>query len=151
MYTAAGGNLIDTADAYVTFEIIIGAWLATKDVAFRRSLVTATKFAGPTSTNPNDKGASRKHIMDAVEWSLRRLQTDYIDLYQQHAWCPDTPLEETMHALNDLVRSGKVRYVGVCNIVSWQLNEANRFARQLHLTPFVVLQQQYSLLCRTLE
>ena len=150
-YVASGGNFIDTADVYGTSEELIGRWLSRKDPTFRRSIVIATKFANATGSGPNDKGASRKRIHDAVAGSLRRLQTDYIDLYQQHVWTSDTPLTETMFALNDLVTAGKVRYIGCSNYTSWQLNEANRIVREHHLTPFITLQQQYSLLCRTLE
>ena len=150
-YVAAGGNFIDTADVYNTSEDAIGRWLAKKDPAFRSSLIIATKFGNQFGPDENDRGASRKHIQDAVASSLRRLQTSYIDLYQQHLWCGDSELEETMFALHELVTAGKVRYIGCSNFSSWQLNEANRIAREHSLTPFISLQQQYSLLCRTLE
>ena len=150
-YVTAGGNFIDTADVYGSSEDLIGKWLSSKGPAFRRSLVIATKFGVPTGPHPNDKGASRKHIMDAVDSSLRRLQTPWIDLYQQHWWDATTPLSETLNALDDLVRSGKVRYVGMSNWVGHQVVEAAHLCKEQRLTPFVTIQQQYSLLCRTLE
>ena len=150
-YVAAGGNFIDTANIYGTSEELIGRWLQKKGPAFRQSIIIATKYGYPTGPTKNDQGASRKHIHDAVEASLRKMQTTYIDLYQQHRWFDDTPLIETMFALNDLVVQGKVRYIGCSNFTSWQLNEANHIAKEHHLTPFISLQQQYSLTCRTLE
>ena len=109
------------------------------------------QFGGPMGSGPNERGGSRKHIEDSIAASLRNLQTSYIDLYQVHFWALDTPLTEQMFALDSLVRRGQVRYVGCSNFTSWQLNEANRIVQEHHLTPFVTLQQQYSLLCRTLE
>lgn len=147
-----GGNFIDTADAYSTSENVLGNWLSSKPEGFRQSVIIASKFR---NTSPpygvNDKGASRKHIFDAVEASLKRLQTNYIDLYQIHSPDEVTPLRETMRALNDLVRQGKVHYIGCSNFTSWQIQKANDIAEKENLEKFVTLQQQYSLLCRNVE
>jgi len=150
-YVAAGGNFIDTADVYGTSEELIGRWLQKKGPDFRKSIIIATKYGNPMGPSKNDTGSSRKHIHDAVEASLKKMQTTYIDLYQQHVWSADTPLIETMFALNDLVTQGKVRYIGASNFASWQFVEANHIAKEHHLTPFISLQQQYSLLCRSIE
>jgi len=126
--------------------------LEKKPKEFRRSIIIATKFRNLVSPHGvNDKGASRKHIFDAVEASLKRLKTDYIDLYQIHAPDDETPLRETMRALNDLVRQGKVHYIGCSNFTSWQIQKANDIAEKENLEKFVTLQQQYSLLCRNVE
>ena len=148
-FLEAGGNFIDTADVYVggVSEEITGRAIRDK----RQSLVLATKVAGPMGGGPNDLGLSRKHILDAVEASLRRLGTDYIDLYQVHAYDPTTPLDETLGALDDCVRSGKVRYAGCSNYSAWQLMKANALARELGTARFDCLQPQYSLICRFIE
>jgi len=148
-FLEAGGNFIDTADVYVSgvSEEITGRAIRDK----RQSLVLATKVAGPMGGGPNDLGLSRKHILDAVEASLRRLGTDYIDLYQVHAYDPTTPLDETLGALDDCVRSGKVRYAGCSNYSAWQLMKANALARELGIARFDCLQPQYSLICRFIE
>jgi len=148
-FLEAGGNFIDTADIYSTgvSEEITGRAIRDK----RQSLVLATKVAGPMGGGPNDLGLSRKHILDAVEASLRRLGTDYIDLYQVHAYDPTTPLDETLRALDDCVRSGKVRYAGCSNYSAWQLMKANALARELGTARFDCLQPQYSLVCRSIE
>ncbi len=117
----------------------------------RRNIVIATKSASPMGEGPYWVGASRKYIMNAVEASLRRLDTDYIDLYQIHRPDPKTPIEETMRALDDLVRSGKVRYIGSSNCTGWQVVEADWLARTQHLTPFISAQNEYSLLRRDIE
>lgn len=126
---AAGVYFIDTADAYPlgggvetagATESIIGEWLP----ALRDRIVLATKCFGQMGTGPNDSGLSRRHIMRAVEGSLRRLRTDYIDLYQAHQFDASTPLEETLRAFDDLVHQGKVRYIGVSNWRAWQLVQA---------------------------
>jgi aryl-alcohol dehydrogenase-like predicted oxidoreductase len=96
-------------------------------------------------------GLSRKHILAAIEGSLRRLRTSYVDLYQVHTWDPDTPLEETLTTLNDLVRGGRVRYIGVSNFTALQIAQAQEIVRRRGLEPFVALQAQYSLLCRSTE
>jgi aryl-alcohol dehydrogenase-like predicted oxidoreductase len=148
-FTEAGGNFIDTADMYSVgvSEEITGRAIRDR----RQSLVLATKVAGPMGSGPNDLGLSRKHILDAVEASLRRLGTDYIDLYQVHAYDPTTPLDETLRALDDCVRTGKVRYLGCSNFSAWQLMKANALARELGTARFDCLQPQYSLVCRTIE
>ncbi|MFZ1772284.1 MAG: aldo/keto reductase [Caldilinea sp.] len=119
-FVATGGNFIDTADVYTSgvSEEIVGRWLQDKR---RDDLVIATKVRFPMGEGPNDLGLSRKHILSGVEASLRRLGTDYIDLYQVHCWDPATPLEETLSTLDTLVRSGKVRYIGASNYSGWQL------------------------------
>lgn len=151
-FVELGGNFIDTADAYSTSENVIGNWLKSKPAGFRQSIIIATKFRSIMPPHGvNDMGASRKHIIDAVEASLARLQTDYIDLYQIHGPDERTPLRETMRALNDLVRQGKVHYIGCSNFTSWQIQKANDIAEREHLEKFVTLQQQYSLLCRNVE
>src|SRR6266446_10389879 len=122
-FVAAGGNFIDTANVYTTgiSEEILGRWLSRQQ---RDNLVIATKVRFPMGDGPNDAGLSRKHILSSVQASLKRLQTDYIDLYQVHCWDPGTPLEQTLSTLNDLVRQGLVRYLGVSNFTGWQLQKA---------------------------
>src|SRR5687768_3453734 len=118
-FVDAGGNFIDTADVYSQgiSEEILGRWLVTRTAGGKRrdDFIIATKVRFPMGAGPNDVGLSRKHILSAVEDSLRRLNTPYIDLYQVHMWDPGTPLEETLAALDQLVRSGKVRYLGASN------------------------------------
>jgi len=148
-FLSAGGNFIDTADVYETglSEEITGR--AIKDV--RDDVVLATKVYFPMAEGPNDVGLSRKHVISGCEASLQRLGTDYIDLYQVHAWDALTPLEETLSALTDLVRAGKVRYVGVSNFTGWQLMKALWVSELLSLERFVCLQPQYSLVERNIE
>jgi aryl-alcohol dehydrogenase-like predicted oxidoreductase len=152
----AGVNFIDTSDIYpvpVSLETvgrteeIVGRWLKGK----RQRIVLATKCVGQVGPGPNDQGASRRHILDAVEGSLRRLQTDYIDLYQLHWPDTETPLEETMRALDDLVRWGKVRYVGCSNFEAWRLCKALWVSDRLGLSRFESVQPQYNLLARGIE
>ncbi len=145
----AGGNFIDTADVYSAgvSEEFTGRAIRAR----RQQVVLATKVAGPMGAGPNDLGVSRKHILDAVDASLRRLGTDYIDLYQVHAFDPTTPLDETLRALDACVRAGKVRYVGCSNYSAWQLMKATALARELGTPRFDCLQPQYSLVCRTIE
>jgi aryl-alcohol dehydrogenase-like predicted oxidoreductase len=144
-----GINFIDTADAYGggLSEEYIGKALGPR----RRDTVLATKFVLPMGEGPLWKGASRRYVMDAVQSSLRRLQTDYIDLYQVHFWDATTPIEETMRALDDLVRRGDVRYVGCSNFNSWQIVESQWIARHEHLTSFISAQNQYNVLERGVE
>jgi aryl-alcohol dehydrogenase-like predicted oxidoreductase len=146
-FIEAGGNFIDTADVYSrgVSEEIVGRWLKGKS---RDDLVIATKVRFPMGDGPNEAGLSRKHIMSGVEASLRRLDTDYIDLYQVHCWDQATPLEETLGTLDSLVKSGKVRYVGASNFNGWQLQKAIDLSRQHGWEPFTCLQPQYNLLCR---
>jgi len=150
MFVEAGGNFIDTADVYSRgiSEEVTGNWLKKQN---RDELVIATKVRFPMSDGPNDVGLSRKHIMSGIESSLKRLKTDYIDLYQVHCWDEKTPLEETLTTLNDLVRRGMVRYIGVSNFSGWQLQRALMLSKQLGLEAFTCLQPQYNLLCRSTE
>jgi aryl-alcohol dehydrogenase-like predicted oxidoreductase len=146
----AGGNFIDTANVYGrgTSETIVGRWL---EQQHREDLVIATKVFGAMGDGPNDRGLSRKHIMASVEDSLRRLNTDYIDLYQIHSWDENTPLEETLDALNTLVQDGKVRYIGASNVTGWQLQRAVDLSCERGWEPFACLQPLYNLLDRAVE
>jgi 1-deoxyxylulose-5-phosphate synthase len=154
---AEGGiDFLDTSDAYplggdlttrgVTEEIL-GRWLRRK----RDRFIVATKCFAPTGPAPFDAGNSRKHILAAVEASLRRLQTDYIDLYQLHGYDPATPIDETLGALDDLVHQGKVRYVGCSNFLTYQLVRAIGRSETLHLARFDSVQPRYNLLFRQIE
>lgn len=149
-FVAAGGNFIDTANVYGRGESerILGAWLAGQR---REDLVIASKVRWPMGDGPNDQGLGRGHVLRQIEGSLRRLGTDYLDLYQVHGWDPATPLEETLTTLNSLVERGLVRYVGVSNFSGWQLQRALDLSRSLGLEAFVSLQPQYNLLCRSTE
>jgi len=149
-FIGAGGNFIDTADVYAEgrSEEILGRWLPGKT---RDQLVIATKVRFRKGPGANDIGLSRKHILEGVEASLRRLHTDYIDLYQVHCWDNRTPLEETLSTLDHLVKSGKVRYVGASNFTGWQLQKAIDLCRQMGWEAFTCLQAQYNLLVRTME
>ena len=149
-FLEAGGNFIDTADVYSRglSEEILGRWLQTKH---RDELVIATKVRFSMGPGPNDLGLSRKHILAAVDASLRRLSTSYIDLYQVHMWDPGTPLEETLEALHQLVRSGKVRYLGASNYAGYQLQRAIDLSRQMGGEAFSCLQPLYNLLDRSFE
>ena len=152
-YVELGGNFIDTANFYTKShsEKIIGDHVG-RHAARRDRLVIATKFSGNLYPgDPNGGGSSRKSIIAACEGSLRRLQTDYIDLYWLHNWDVHTPIEETMAALEDLVRAGKVRYLGVSDTPAWKIVEANVTARFRGWSAFVGLQIEYSLLERTVE
>jgi aryl-alcohol dehydrogenase-like predicted oxidoreductase len=151
-YAQAGGNLIDTADIYSAWadgnpggisEEIIGRW--TRARGNRQALVLATKVRGRMWEGPNREGLSRAHIQRAVEDSLRRLQTDYIDLYQAHWFDAGTPIEETLRALDDLVRAGKVRYVGCSNYPAWRLVEALWASDKSGLVSYISLQPHYNL------
>jgi aryl-alcohol dehydrogenase-like predicted oxidoreductase len=145
----AGVNLFDTADVYShgLSEEILGEALG----ADREEVLIATKVRLPMGEGPNDAGLSRHHIIRSVEGSLRRLGTDYIDLYQVHEWDGHTPLEETLSALDDLVRWGKVRYIGCSNYAAWHLTKALWTADAEHLTAFVSNQVHYSLQARDIE
>jgi aryl-alcohol dehydrogenase-like predicted oxidoreductase len=144
-----GVNFIDTADIYQNgrSEETLGQALKGRWDKF----VLATKFRSSVGKGPNDQGMSRYHMLNAVEASLRRLQSDYIDLYYVHSWDESTPIEETLRALDDLIRQGKVRYVGASNFASWQLAHANLLAEVRGWTPFVVLQSHYHMLERNVE
>jgi aryl-alcohol dehydrogenase-like predicted oxidoreductase len=152
-FVAAGGNLIDTADVYSEglSEEIIGRWLAARPRGTREAVVLATKGRFPIGPGPNDGGLSRRHLQRALDDSLRRLGVDEVDLYQVHAWDPLTPIDETLRVLDDFVRSGKVRYVGLSNFAGWQVQKAVSVARELRLETPVTLQPQYNLLVREIE
>lgn len=148
-YIDAGGNHIDTANVYAggKSEEIVGKAVKGK----RTDLVIATKVRFPMSNDKNAQGLSRFNIMNGVEASLRRLDTDYIDLYYMHAWDPLAPLEESLRAFDDLVQSGKVRYIGVSNFKAWQLMKALGISDQNGYARFVAAQYQYSLVTREME
>ncbi len=145
----AGGNFVDTADVYSdgVSEEITGRALGAR----RDAVVLATKVRFATGDGPNDVGSSRRHIRLGVEASLRRLNTDWIDLYQLHCWDERTPLEETISTLDDLVHEGKVRYVGASNFAAWHLATALGTAALHGWEPFVSLQPEYSLITRDIE
>jgi len=142
-------TFIDTADVYTEghSEETLGVALKGR----RQSLIVATKGYNKTGPGPNDYGASRYHLVNAVDASLRRLQTDYIDLYQIHRWDATTPIEETLRALDDLVRAGKIRYIGASNFAAWQLARANLLAEFRGWSPFVTVQPHYHMLERSIE
>lgn len=147
----SGINFIDTANVYsqTKSETIIGK--ALKENGRRHEILLATKVGMPRGKGPNLGGSSRREIMDQIEASLTRLQTDYVDLYQIHTLDAATPMEETLRALDDLVRSGKVRYIGTSNYVAWELMKALGMSKREHLTKFVSVQPCYSLADRTIE
>jgi aryl-alcohol dehydrogenase-like predicted oxidoreductase len=155
-YIEGGGNFVDTADVYPpvgpkgTSEQIIGRWLH-EHPGRRDSVVLATKCRGRMDDSGNSEGLSRRWVLKACEGSLRRLQTDYIDLYQAHQWDPATPLEETLAAFDALVRSGKVRYIGVSNFTGAQLERTVQIARRMGVSEPVSLQPQYNMLAREIE
>ncbi len=144
-----GVNFLDTANMYGPrlSEEIIGKALKSK----RDQILIATKFGRSMGDGPNDRGASRSHIVEQLEGSLSRLKTDYIDLYQLHSPDPDTPIEETLRALDDCVRNGKVRYIGCSGVTAWQACEAVWTSRMLNLNAFVSVQPYYNLLKREIE
>jgi 1-deoxyxylulose-5-phosphate synthase len=146
-----GINFFDTADVYSfgTSEEIVGS--ALRDFARRDEVVIATKVFNQISNDPNDRGLSRKHIMKSIDGSLKRLKTDYVDLYQIHRWDYHTPIEETMEALNDIVRAGKAIYIGASSMYCWQFAKA-LFISDLHgWTRFVSMQPHYNLIYREEE
>ena len=150
MFVEAGGNFVDTADMYssgVSEEMLAAAIRG----YHRDDLVLATKCWFRMGPSPNAKGLSRKHIVESLEASLRRLRTDYVDLYQVHGPDPFTPMEETMRALDDLVTSGKVRYLGCSNYFAWQIVKANAIADRNGSTRFVSAQHLYNLVRRDIE
>jgi aryl-alcohol dehydrogenase-like predicted oxidoreductase len=145
-----GITLFDTADIYAGMggsETVLGEVLGDR----RKDIVLATKYGKPMSNDGSKQGASRRYIMSAVEASLKRLKTDYIDLYQQHDYDALTPIEETLRTLDDLVRQGKVRYIGNSNFPAWRIAEAEMAARQMGVAPFVSCQDEYSLVVRDIE
>jgi 1-deoxyxylulose-5-phosphate synthase len=147
----AGVNFFDTADVYSTgvSEEITGRWLG--EMASRDEVVLATKVNGPMGPGPNRRGLSRKHILEACDASLRRLKTDFIDLYQIHRWDFKTPIEETLDALDSLVRAGKVRYLGASSMAAWQFSKALYTARERGWHRFVSMQNHYNLVYREEE
>src|SRR5262249_3314202 len=147
-----GVIFFDTADVYSVGESerITGRLLA-KFFAHRDDYVLATKLNSPMSDGPNDRGLSRKHILASIDASLRRLGTDYVDLYQIHRWDDTTPIEETLHALDDVVHSGKARYLGASSMYAWQFAKAQYTARLHGLTEFTAMQNHYNLLYREEE
>lgn len=151
-------TFLDTADAYPLggtletigdTEAIIGRWM--NDRGNRQQIQLATKCFAPTRRGPNNWGLSRQHIMEAVEDSLRRLNTDYIDLYQSHGFDPNTPIDETLRAFEDLVSSGKVRYIGCSNYPAWRLADAVHTAEQMGISGYICVQPRYNLLYREIE
>ena len=148
----AGVNFVDTANIYSDglSEEITGRAIRNIGVA-RDDIVLATKVFGPMGTGPNNTGASRAHIMDQVKASLKRLGTDHIDLYQIHGWDAVTPVEETLRALDDLVRAGHVRYIGVSNWAAWQIAKALGISERLGLARFESTQSYYTIVGRDLE
>ena len=154
-YVEAGGNFIDTADVYARWapgntggesETVLGQWMQKRGT--RAQVIIATKVMGPMGPGPNDAGLSRTHIMEGVEASLRRLRTDYIDLYQAHWDDRDTPLDETLRAFDDLVRQGKVRYLGASNYVAWRLTRALWESDKRGLARYESIQPKYNLVVR---
>ena len=148
----AGINFIDTANVYSTgkSEMLLGQALKSLQLP-RDQLVVATKSTGSMDETPNGRGQSRHHIFNAIDASLKRLQLDYIDLYQLHAFDPLTPFEESLSALNDLVRSGRVRYIGLCNMAAWQIMKALALSDRRGFAKFVSVQAYYTLASRDLE
>ncbi|WP_448511801.1 aldo/keto reductase [Photorhabdus laumondii] len=155
VFTEQGGNFLDSADCYPIYlpngneggqvsEIIIGRWL--KSYAKRDDLIIATKFSAPMGKGPNNEGLSRKHIVKAVEQSLKRLGTDYIDLYQAHDDYPNIPMEETHRALDDLVARGLVRYIGCSNFPAWRLMKSLGLCAKYNYVSYVTVQGKYNLL-----
>ncbi|MGB5051910.1 MAG: aldo/keto reductase [Caldilineaceae bacterium] len=154
-FVEAGGNFLDTADIYSRWvegndggvsEEVIGRWLAAR--GNRQQIVVATKARGPMGPGPNDQGLSRKHLIDACDASLRRLQTDYIDLYQTHSPDAETPIDETLEAMDRLMAQGKVRYIGCSNYKAWQLMQALWASDSAGTARFDSLQPHYNLVNR---
>jgi 1-deoxyxylulose-5-phosphate synthase len=148
----AGISFFDTADVYSlgASETVLGR--ALKEFGIRRSdVIIATKVYSQMGDAPNDKGLSRKHIMDSIDSSLQRLGTDYVDLYQTHRWDHETPIAETLEAMNDLVRAGKVRYLGASSMFAWQFSQALHLAERRGWSRFVSMQNHYNLIYREEE
>jgi aryl-alcohol dehydrogenase-like predicted oxidoreductase len=154
-YIEAGGNFIDTADVYSSWapgnkggesETALGRWMAAR--RNRQAVIIATKVMGPMGPGPNDTGLSRQHIMQAIEASLQRLRTDYVDLYQAHWDDRETPLDETLRAFDDLVRQGKVRYIGASNYHAWRLTRALWESDRRGYVRYESLQPKYNLVFR---
>jgi aryl-alcohol dehydrogenase-like predicted oxidoreductase len=148
----AGINFIDTANVYSVgkSEALLGQSLKALGLA-RDQLIVATKATGSMDDSPNGRGQSRHHLFNQVDASLKRLQLDYIDLYQLHGFDPLTPFEESLGALNDLVKSGRVRYIGLCNMAAWQVMKSLSVSERLNLAKFVSVQAYYTIAGRDLE
>jgi len=146
-----GINFFDTADVYSQGESEKVVGQALKDFAKRHEVVIATKVNGPMGKDANNKGLSRKHIMDGIDRSLTRLKTDYVDLYQIHRFDYETPIEETLEALNDVVRAGKARYIGASSMYAWQFAKMLATSEKHGWTRFVSMQPQYNLVYREEE
>jgi aryl-alcohol dehydrogenase-like predicted oxidoreductase len=146
-----GINVFDTADMYSGGESERVLGRALRDFARRDEVVVATKAFYPTGPGPNQRGLSRKHLMSAIDASLTRLGMDYVDLYQIHRWDDDTPIEETLEALNDIVRSGKARYIGASSMFAWQFQKALMIAQARGWARFVSMQNHYNLVYREEE
>ena len=146
-----GITFFDTADVYSlgVSEEITGR--ALRDLARRDQVIIATKVCSKMSDDPNDRGLSRKHIMDSIDRSLKRLATDYVDLYQIHRYDPETPIEETMEALHDVIKAGKARYIGASSMFAWQFAKAQHTADRHGWTRFVSMQNHYNLVYREEE
>lgn len=144
-----GINFFDTADVYSlgVSETMLGAALGSR----RKDAIVATKVRFPMSTHPNSTGLSRYHIIESCNASLKRLNTDYIDLYQVHSYDPGTPLDETLRAMDDLVRSGKVRYIGCSNLTAWQTMKSLAISEKMNLEKFITTQLYYSIGARDIE
>jgi aryl-alcohol dehydrogenase (NADP+) len=147
----AGINFFDTADVYSQGESEKVTGKALKEYAKRHEVVIATKVNGPMGADPNNRGLSRKHILDGIDRSLMRLGVDYVDLYQIHRFDPQTPVEETLEALNDVVRAGKARYIGASSMYAWQFMNMLAVSKARGWTPFVSMQPQYNLVYREEE
>ena len=152
-FAEAGGNLVDIADVYAgtASEEIVGGWLADRPARVRDAVVVATKGRFPTGGDVNDHGLSARHLGRALDASLTRLGIETIDLYQVHSWDPVTPVEETFRFLDDAVRAGKVRYVGLSNYTGWQLQKTVDLTEFRHWSVPITLQPQYNLLVREIE
>jgi aryl-alcohol dehydrogenase-like predicted oxidoreductase len=147
----AGINFFDTADVYSQGESERVTGRALKEYAKRHEVVIATKVNGVMGQDVNNRGLSRKHILDGIDRSLQRLGVDYVDLYQIHRFDPETPIEETLEALNDVVRAGKARYIGASSMYAWQFMQMLSVSRANGWTPFVSMQPQYNLVYREEE
>ncbi|HLI64735.1 MAG TPA: aldo/keto reductase, partial [Caulobacteraceae bacterium] len=147
----AGINFFDTADVYSQGESERVTGKALKEYAKRHEVVLATKVNGAMGADPNNHGLSRKHILDGIDQSLKRLGVDYVDLYQIHRFDYETPIEETLEALNDVVRAGKARYIGASSMYAWQFMKMLATSRANGWTPFVSMQPQYNLVYREEE
>jgi 1-deoxyxylulose-5-phosphate synthase len=146
-----GVTFFDTADMYSNGASEVATGRLLRKLLTRDELVIATKVYFPITPGPNGRGLSRKHILSAIDASLRRLELDYVDLYQIHRWDSETPIEETMEALHDVVSSGKARYIGASSMYAWQFAKAQRVAERHGWTPFVSMQNHYNLIYREEE